>query len=203
MALRTGKETRGGASGPSPAIFDAFSILRACLGLAVMALLTAGSVFGLYAALALLTLAITADFSRRSFAGRLKRGEVLTRFVDPLCDSLYYLSVFLAFFINGWMPLWMLLTIYARNLITPYIQALACQLGSDLGVRQSDRMTTVAYSLVQVVVVAIALGAFGRRVTVNGYVCQGMLLVIAGLSLYSLKDYCGEAFKLLKSNGRR
>jgi phosphatidylglycerophosphate synthase len=197
MALRMDKNSG------SPAVFDAVSFARLCSGLAVTALLTAGSALGLYAALALLTLALAEDLSRRAFAGRLKREEVLVRFVDPLCDSLYHLSVFMAFFINGWIPLWMMLTFYARNLVTPYIQALACQLGAGLGVRRSDRVTAAAYSLAQAAVVAIASGAFGGRVTVNGAVCQDMLLVAAGLSLYSLMDYCGEAFKLLKSNGKQ
>ena len=187
---------------PANALFtipNALSIGRGCLGPIVMVLITQDARWALWAALFLMLAAEASDFMDGVIARHLKQEFQLGRLIDPICDSIYHLSVFLAFLYNGWMPAWMLFIVYSRDLAIPYLRAFAKQAGHDIWVRNSGKIKTAVHAVAQVGVVLIALGLIGKPSILGLDVARVLLLAAAVASLYSLADYAQAVLKLLRN----
>lgn len=186
---------------PSNALYtipNVLSIGRGCLGPIVMILITQNVTWALVVALALMVLAEASDFVDGVIARRFKQESQLGRLIDPICDSIYHLSVFLAFLYNGWMPAWVLFIVYARDLAIPYLRAFAKQAGHDIWVRNSGKIKTAVHAGAQIGVVLIALGLVGKPSILGMEVSRFLLFLAAAASLYSLIDYVQAVLRLLR-----
>lgn len=175
------------------------SLLRGLLGPVVLALILSEASWALWAALGLMLLAEFTDFIDGEIARRYGQETELGRLADPVCDSVYHLSVFLAFLAMGWMAAWMLFVIYARDLMVPYLRTFARQSGHDLQVLASGKIKTAVHATAQIGIVAIALGLLGPHVTIDGIVPTILLLAAIAASVYSLADYLAEVGRLVRS----
>jgi len=175
------------------------SLLRGLLGPVVLALILSEASWALWAALGLMLLAEFTDFIDGEIARRYGQETELGRLADPVCDSVYHLSVFLAFLAMGWMAAWMLFVIYARDLMVPYLRTFARQSGHDLQVLASGKIKTAVHATAQIGIVAIALGLLGPHVTIDGIVPTVLLLAAIAASVYSLADYLAEVGRLVRS----
>ncbi|MBU2531807.1 MAG: CDP-diacylglycerol--glycerol-3-phosphate 3-phosphatidyltransferase [Alphaproteobacteria bacterium] len=174
---------------------NALSILRLILAPIVVWLVLTGSVTALTLAVALMVVAELTDFFDGYLARALKQESDIGRVIDPVCDVIYHVSVFLAFVRQGWMAPWMLFLIYARDLGVPYLRTLARQRGVDIGVRWSGKIKTAVHGVAQILVVLVALG-FMPQTMAGGFDTVFALLLVATLaSLVSLADYASAAFR--------
>ncbi|MET0568441.1 MAG: CDP-diacylglycerol--glycerol-3-phosphate 3-phosphatidyltransferase [Hyphomicrobiaceae bacterium] len=199
MSISDGRELRH--MEPSNALVtipNVLSIVRGCLGPVVMALITLNVTWALVTALVLMVLAEASDVVDGIIARRFQQESQLGRLIDPICDSIYHLSVFLAFLYNGWMPAWMLFIVYSRDLAIPYLRAFAKQAGHDIWVRNSGKVKTAAHAVAQIGVVLIALGLIGKPTILGLDLSRALLLLAAAASLYSLADYAQAVLKLVR-----
>jgi CDP-diacylglycerol--glycerol-3-phosphate 3-phosphatidyltransferase len=178
---------------------NSLSVARAIAGPVVLALITTGTDTALYSALGLMILAELSDLADGEIARRYDQETEIGRFADPVCDSVYHLSVFLAFLTMGWMPAWMVFVLYGRELVVPYLRTFARQAGHDLQVRASGKTKAAVHAVVQISIVAIALGLFGPQVTIGGVVPTILLLAAIAASIYSLADYVAAVYRLVRS----
>jgi len=177
---------------------NVLSIGRAALGPIVMALIAHRAPWSLLVALALMITAEFSDFMDGLLARRLNQESQIGRLIDPICDSIYHLSVFLAFLYNKWMPAWMLFVIYSRDLAVPYIRAFAKQAGHDIWVRESGRIKTAVHAAAQIGVVVVALGVLGDVTAYGTEITTALLLAATAASVYSLLDYGWAVARLLR-----
>lgn len=175
---------------------NALSILRAGAGPLVMVMITNGSRMSLWLALVVMIVAEASDIVDGYIARNFDQETRLGSLIDPVCDSIYHLSVFLAFLSVGWMPAWMVYIIYARDLAVPYLRAFVRQTGQELQMRSSGKIKTAAHALAQIGVVLIALQVFGPDLSMTGTLATGLLITATCASLYSLVDYAIEALRL-------
>lgn len=172
---------------------NALSLLRLALAPVVVWLVLTGSVAALGLALVLMVIAELTDFFDGYLARALRQESEIGRLIDPVCDVIYHVSVFLAFVKQGWMAPWMLFVIYARDLGVPYVRTLARQRGIDIGVRYSGKIKTGIHGVAQITVVLVALGYVSQ--TFLGFETIFLVLLIATIvSLISLADYTKAAF---------
>ncbi len=172
---------------------NALSILRLILAPVVVWLVLSGSVAALGLALVLMVIAELTDFFDGYLARALRQESEIGRLIDPICDVIYHVSVFLAFVKQGWMAPWMLFVIYARDLGVPYVRTLARQRGIDIGVRYSGKIKTGVHGVAQITVVMVALGYVSQ--TFLGFDTIFVVLLAATIiSLISLADYTMAAF---------
>lgn len=172
---------------------NALSILRLILAPVVVWLVLSGSVAALGLALVLMVIAELTDFFDGYLARALRQESEIGRLIDPICDVIYHVSVFLAFVKQGWMAPWMLFVIYARDLGVPYVRTLARQRGIDIGVRYSGKIKTGVHGVAQITVVLVALGYVSQ--TFLGFDTIFVVLLAATIiSLISLADYTMAAF---------
>ena len=97
--------------------------------LPVIGLVHAGSGVGqshyLWAALAIMLICEVSDWLDGFLARRMGWVSPSGKVLDPMADSLYRISVFVAIVPNGWMPVWMLLIMAARDLGMSEVRLLA------------------------------------------------------------------------------
>lgn len=172
------------------------SLFRITAGPAVVALLLSNDAVLASAALFLMVLAELSDIADGALARSRKQETQLGRFLDPASDSIYHLTVFLAFLANGWMSAWMLFIIYARDLVSPYLHAFARQARIQLRARSSGKIKSAVHAAAQLTVVASANGVFGTSVLPMSWAIQMALIAAVAASLYSLLDYINEMIRM-------
>ena len=193
MTLPKTQQQAAAAFGPIT-VPNILSLSRLALAPIVVALLLAETPTALLVAFLCMIVAEASDFFDGYLARSLRQESELGRLIDPVCDVVYHVCVFLAFVKLGWMAPWLLFMIYARDLSVPYIQALARQRGRDVGVRFSGKVKTAIHGGAQLTIVAVMLGL------VPDWLAHGPATVDAALALAllasaaSLVDYAVAAF---------
>jgi CDP-diacylglycerol--glycerol-3-phosphate 3-phosphatidyltransferase len=175
---------------------NAISAFRALAGPTVMVLITADTRTALFAALALMLAAEVSDLVDGIVARRSGGHTEFGNLVDPVCDSIYHLSVFLGFLANGWMPVWMLFAIYAADLTVPYLNTFARQAGQVLHARLSGRIETLVHAVCQIAIVATAAGLSGGLLSTGDSTIYALLSVATAASVLALIDYGAKAVRL-------
>lgn len=178
---------------PNQALYtvpNLLSVLRALAGPLVLGLITSETSWALFLALGVMGAAELSDIFDGEIARRYGQETDLGELVDPVCDSIYHLSVFLAFLAMHWMPAWMLFVIYARDLIVPYARTFARQAGYELEVRRSGKIKTALHAVSQIGVMLCALGFLGEKGTMEAGLPFVLLCGATAASIYSLIDYC-------------
>ena len=123
-------------------------------------------------------------------------GKVL----DPMADSLYRISVFVALVANGWMPLWMLLIMAARDLGMSEVRLLAQQSRITLAARSSGKIKAAMQGVAQFATVSLyALGS-GSVGDDMSFVINALLYIATAITLWSIVDYAQGVMGALRQN---
>lgn len=195
MVLRNEQErTVGGDPSRWATLPNALSISRLLLAPVVVWLVLTGSIAALGLAVVLMIFAELTDFFDGFLARALNQETEIGRVIDPVCDVIYHVSIFLAFVQQGWMAPWMLFVIYARDLGVPYVRTLARQRGQEIGVRFSGKLKTTVHGIVQITVVLVALGYCPATLAGGLDTVFTALLLAVAASVVSLADYTIAAF---------
>jgi len=174
---------------------NVISLCRALAGPVVMALIIHRSPAALLIAFILMILAEFSDVLDGMIARKFHQESDLGAYVDPVCDSIYHLSVFLAFLAVGWMPIALFFLIYTLDLVVPYLKTFAHQSGHSLDVRWSGKVKTVVQGASQIGVMAHALGLFPLP-DIYGVTPSILLLGLATIiTLLSLADYAMATYR--------
>ena len=96
-------------------------------------------IIGLSLCLLFLSLRETTDILDGWLARFTNQVSNFGKLFDPLVDSLARTSVFIAFLASGWMPLWMVLLIFARDITVGYIRAFSASHGIVIAARPSGK----------------------------------------------------------------
>lgn len=80
----------------------------------------------------------------------------LGRSLDAICDSIFHLTVFLAFLMQGWMPLWAAVAVYAVDISQPYLRSFAKQFQAEPPHKAFEQVKSVFYWISQLAVVLTA-----------------------------------------------
>lgn len=161
--------------------------------------LTAGSDMLIWCALALMLVAESTDLIDGYVARSSSRVSNFGKILDPMADSLYRSSVFIAFVINGWMPVWMFAIVVWRDLTVSYLREIAELQSETLGARMSGKLKAIVQGSAQITLVFM-VGLYGiDSFAPYSVTAQGILLIATAVTLYSLLDYVvGVTQKLVR-----
>ena len=147
---------------------------------------------GMILAFAVMVIAWLTDWADGAVA-RSKYGEVTEfgKWFDPVCDSIFHLLAFLAFFLNGWMPLLFLVIVAIRETESYAYRILMWLYGLELGARRSGKQKTVIYVVVQlsVVLAYIAFPYAGMSYRTIWWITLPIFASTVGVATWSGMDY--------------
>ncbi len=117
------------------------------------------------------------------------------KILDPMADTIYHSSVFIAFVINGWMPVWMFAIIIWRDLTVSYLREIAETQSETLAARTSGKIKAVVQGVAQIVLVfMVAIYGIDSFAPYSA-TAQGLLYIAVAVTFFSLCDYVNSAMR--------
>lgn len=170
---------------------NAISLSRAALA-PTLFLYPSGNEYALYILLTLLFCEAT-DFLDGHIARKTGTVSDIGKFLDPLTDSLYRLSVFVAFASYGWMPHAVILIFLFRDVIVAYARIEMQKANAPVSARLSGKLKALAQAQYQIGAVLF----FGwLHAYVPEVVLTLSLAVAAAVTVWSCLDYVGATLAL-------
>ncbi|MGH1351767.1 MAG: CDP-diacylglycerol--glycerol-3-phosphate 3-phosphatidyltransferase [Methyloligellaceae bacterium] len=177
---------------------NSLSAFRMLISPVVIYFLINGDQQGLIIALVLMILAEISDLLDGIAARSLGQTSDIGKLLDPLTDSFYRVSVFLAFVHNGWIPVYMFMIILSRDFIVSYLRVLSQQMNFTLAARSSGKWKAIIQGIAQigivVLVIAVGAGNLSEYDTISFTLLAAATLVTA----YSLADYAYSVYRSWK-----
>lgn len=157
-------------------------------------------IVGLSLCLFLLSLRETTDILDGWMARFTDQVSNFGKLFDPLVDSLARTSVFVAFLASGWMPLWMVLLIFARDITVAYTRALAATYGIVIAARPSGKyIKAVPQAIAQMgVVLGYLLVACGVNLPMET-IAWWLLFIATACTFPTAFDYMFAAAAQIKA----
>ncbi len=162
------------------------SLTRIPLAIACMAILTTQhEKSALLIVLGFMALAELTDLLDGIVARSTGQVSQVGKILDPMTDSLYRTSIFAAFLVNGWLPLWAFAVFFMRDIIVSYLRILSEQRSITLAARMSGKLKAIIQGVAQIgVVIAMYIG------TATSLAAANWLIILAvAITAYSLFDY--------------
>lgn len=168
---------------------NTLSLLRACLGVPVIAFVTYGGAEAWIAAIVIMGLAEITDALDGILARRSGRVTDIGKVIDPMADSLYRALVFLSFLAVGWMSVWLVAVIFARDIVVAYVRTLSQQLGVTMAARASGKFKAAVQAFAQFsTLVLYAAADWGFDIPAME-ISTTLLIIAAIFTAYSGVDY--------------
>ena len=168
---------------------NVLSLVRALLGLPVVWLVTHGGVEAWIVALAVMVLAEVSDALDGILARRSGTVTDFGKVIDPMADSLYRALVFLAFLAAGWMSVWLVVVIFARDIVVAYVRTLSQQVGVTMSARRSGKIKAAVQAFAQFATVALFAAAEMGFAVPAAEIAFWLLAAAAAMTAYSGYDY--------------
>jgi len=148
----------------------------------------------------IMLLAELTDFLDGYIARKIAMTSDVGKLLDPLCDSLYRLMIFIGFVGIGWMPVWMLAIFVSRDIIVAYVRVFAALHKVVFHARLSGKIKAVAQGVAQFGTLSLyilySLNFLKTQPTVFVFT---LLLVTALITAYSGIDYIIKAYIAVKN----
>lgn len=138
------------------------------------------------------------DYFDGYFARKLNSTSSFGKFLDPLADKFIVLASLFAFVYQGIIPLWMVLVIFGRDIITTYMRRLSKKKNHNMQTSKLAKWKTFAQFLfigyVQTLVFVANSGLFDISVeATNEFIYSSltyfMMLLLVLYTLFTLIDY--------------
>lgn len=169
------------------------TVVRIFVVLPVIWLVHAGAGEGqsdyLWLALVLMLACEISDWLDGYLARRMNWVSSSGKVLDPMADSLYRISVFVALVANGWMPVWMLLIMAARDLGMSEVRLLAQRARITLAARSSGKLKAAVQGLAQFAIVLFYAIGGGQVSSDISIVINALLYLATFVTLWSIVDY--------------
>ncbi len=129
------------------------------------------------------------DFFDGYMARKFNLVSDIGKVLDPFADTVLHMTIFLAFFKLGYMPLWMFLISLYRDMLSMFIRIISSIKGFSLAARFSGKLKTAsrAFSVVFVLLLNI-LGYYNIDLPYSSIMYYTFLLVTI-ITIYSFFDY--------------
>ena len=168
-------------------IANAITALRVVAGPLGAILLATNTQPAVVAGLGVMLIAEASDLLDGHVARSTDQVSASGKILDPMADALYRGLVFVAFAFNGWIPLWMVLPIFGRDLLVAAVREYVAAKGIAQGARTSGKIKAIVQGIVQIGIVVMVL-VFG-----SGPAMLQIYTILMGVAVlfttYSLVDY--------------
>ncbi|GMV83218.1 MAG: CDP-diacylglycerol--glycerol-3-phosphate 3-phosphatidyltransferase [Planctomycetota bacterium] len=154
---------------------------------------------GLWACLAVIVLSEVSDILDGIIARRYNLVSNFGKILDPYADSTFRLSVFFSFASQAhgkWIPLWMVMILFYRDLLVTVIRNFGIEQGQFVSARASGKIKAVAQGGVAIAVLIIAAVKGEEWVAYESnhgeYVsamAHSLMWLVTAFTLWSAVDY--------------
>jgi CDP-diacylglycerol--glycerol-3-phosphate 3-phosphatidyltransferase len=149
---------------------------------------------GLILCLLVVILSETSDVLDGILARRWGQVSNFGKLMDPYADSAFRLSCFFAFAGQAhgkWIPLWMAMVLFYRDLLTTVIRAFGVEQGKFVAARASGKIKAITQGTVVAITLVVAIWHGPEFVDYKdgSAVARSLMWVVTAVTLWSAADY--------------
>jgi CDP-diacylglycerol--glycerol-3-phosphate 3-phosphatidyltransferase len=149
---------------------------------------------GLLACLIVASLSEISDIMDGILARRWNQVSDFGKILDPYADSTFRLSCYFAFASQAhgkWIPLWMVMILFYRDLLVTVIRAFGIEQREFVAARASGKIKAIAQGTVVISLLVLALwhGDDGGRLVDESGVAKSVMWVVTAVTAWSAWDY--------------
>lgn len=121
------------------------------------------------------------------------------KLLDPLCDSLYRLMIFIGFAGIGWLPIWMLAIFVSRDLVVAYIRVFMALNHIVFHAQLTGKIKAIVQGIAQFASLFLyLLYEFGVFKNAPTFTILSLFSIAALVTIYSGIDYIFKAYFAFK-----
>jgi CDP-diacylglycerol--glycerol-3-phosphate 3-phosphatidyltransferase len=136
------------------------------------------------------------DFLDGWVARKGNRVSDVGKLLDPLCDSVFHMAIWMSFLSLGWAPLFLVILFFARDAIVQTIRSCLAKHGIALAARWSGKIKAAAQATAQLSIVFLHILLRGNALEITQIV---LILAAAAVTVWSLCDYSWCFFGYVRS----
>ena len=131
-----------------------------------------------------------------------KMGQVSAfgKLLDPCCDSIFRMTIWIAMLFIGWVPLWAVILFFTRDSVVSMIRQVVAKDGTAFAARKSGKIKAALQALAQFTLVA-SHTFLVSRVTPGAQTAA--ICVAAAATVWSVVDYSYGAYRGMHARGTR
>jgi len=160
---------------------------------------------GLWACLALAGLSELSDILDGILARKLNQVSNFGKLLDPYADSTFRLSCYFAFASQAhgrWIPLWMVMILFYRDLLVTVIRTFGVERGEFVHARASGKIKAIAQGTVVIVTLATA-ALLGEEYVAHQALARMLMWVVTVVTIWSAVDYAWANRHLFKTGQKK
>lgn len=176
---------------------NAITLVRGLIAPFALWMILVGSKISLTVCLGLLILAEATDILDGIVARCTNKVSDVGKLLDPLCDSLLRIMVFLGFLCVGWMNVWMFAVILSRDILVAYIRVFAGLHNIVLAARLSGKLKAICQGTAQIAALSVFVlekMGIGWFIPPNDW-AFGLISIATVVTAYSAIDYTVHVVK--------
>jgi CDP-diacylglycerol--glycerol-3-phosphate 3-phosphatidyltransferase len=141
----------------------------------------------LVSALVFMVLGGVADFLDGFHARATNQVSNLGKLYDPMCDSIFHLTIWIAFSVIGWIPVWFVLIFLIRESVISTMRTYMAVHHIVLAARLSGKMKTLSQCILQPIIVLLHLTNLSDNFIYWGQIAA--VSIAAAITALSFLDY--------------
>lgn len=136
------------------------------------------------------------DFVDGWVARKGNRVSDVGKLLDPLCDSVFHMAIWMSFLSLGWAPLYLVILFFARDAIVSTIRSCLAKHGIALAARWSGKIKAVAQATAQLFIVLLHILLKGNALEIAQI---ALISAAAVITVWSLVDYSWCFYGFIRS----
>lgn len=137
------------------------------------------------------------DFLDGFVARRTNQVTDIGKIFDPMCDSLFHMTIWITFLAKGWVPIYLVLLFLFRDSVVSTMRIHLAKSANgknvDLGARKSGKVKAVFQASAQIVLVVFGFFLAGRSLANARLIAA---LVAAAVTTFSFYDYSKNFYRI-------
>ncbi len=164
----------------------------------IILLMYINNITAAYSAFALFILSMITDIIDGRIAKRKKKETLFGKFLDPVTDKILILSIFFVFVDKGFIPMWLVLILLARELTISGLRSTASARGKIIGANWMGK--TKAFSQTLIISITLLLNALNYSINIEKVIPKittPLTLIMVTISVIFLFNFMYQNRKLI------
>lgn len=151
--------------------------------------------------LIIITISEATDYFDGYIARRYNMVSEVGKLLDPMADSLYRFSMYLTFYIDRAIPVWVVFIFFFRDIIVAYVRMGLSIQGIVLAAKRSGKIKAVFQAAGAILIILTKLGFMMQLIDYKAMhlFILVVVIIVSSVVLYSLFDYLIPSLKIMRN----
>ncbi|MBN1350128.1 CDP-alcohol phosphatidyltransferase family protein [candidate division KSB1 bacterium] len=162
------------------------------------------SITGYSVCLVIVIFAEASDYFDGFIARRFNMVSDVGKLIDPMADSLFRFSMYLTFYTDRTIPVWVVFIFFFRDIIVAYVRMGLSTQGIVLAAKRSGKNKAIFQASGAIIILLLKLLLMNHLITETAManIVLAVVIIVSAVVLYSLFDYLIPSIKVMRNRNR-